>query len=170
MVWEQMKTNFIIFICLVFLLPVNIDSFWVPSYPTITDTPVTQRFGAPGPKLPHVGVDFTLYVGSPVYAVMTGRVISAEIDRVYGRYIMIEHLDGYASLYGHLSEIKVRVGDWIRSGKLIGLSGGDPSKDPEGAGWSIIPHLHFEIRVPEHLDNNLYNIDPMEYLGFNDEE
>lgn len=146
------------------------DYLFGTAFPTIPDAPVSQRFHAPGPKLPHVGVDFGVPWGTQVYAVKSGIVISAGLDRVYGRFIMIEHFDGYASLYGHLSELKVKEGNFVHWGQLIGLSGGDPNKDPEGAGWSVVAHLHFEIRIPDHLDNNLYNIDPLEYIGFGNEE
>jgi murein DD-endopeptidase MepM/ murein hydrolase activator NlpD len=152
-------------LCLLFPISSNFNYIYLPSFPTIPGTPVTQRFGAPGPKGPHVGVDFTLPVGSPVYACMTGWIINTGIDNIYGRFIMLEHaIDGYVSVYGHLSAIKVKEGAFVISGQLIGLSGGDKKKDPEGAGQSSAPHLHFEVRVPGHIDNNKYNIDPMKYL------
>lgn len=161
-----MKSSLIILLCLTFFFPIEVNPYWGTAYPTIAGTPVSQHFK----HLGHVGVDFTLYVGSPVYAVKTGVVINTGLERVYGRFIMIKHLDKHVSLYGHLSEIKIKEGKLVYVGTLIGLSGGDKDKDPEGAGWSSSPHLHYEIRVPDHLDNNLYNIDPMKYIGYNDEE
>jgi len=83
---------------------------------------------------------------------------------VYGRFVMLLHCDGYLSLYGHLSQIKVKFGEIVHAGQLIGLSGGDPCDNIDGDGWSSGAHLHFEVRVPGHLDNNLYNIDPLKYL------
>jgi murein DD-endopeptidase MepM/ murein hydrolase activator NlpD len=158
-------------LCTALLIPIHLpDNLNEVHFPTIPDAPISQRFHAPGPDLPHVGVDLSVSIGTPVYAVKSGLVISAGIDRVYGRFIMIKHFDGYASLYGHLLEIKVKKGNFVHCGTIIGLSGGDPEKDPEGAGWSSMPHLHFEVRVPGHLDNNLYNIDPLEYIGFGNEK
>jgi murein DD-endopeptidase MepM/ murein hydrolase activator NlpD len=67
-------------------------------------------------------------------------------------------------LYAHLSQLNVRFGQIVKSGQIIGLSGGDPNDDIDGDGASSGAHLHFEVRVPSHLDNNLYNIDPEYYL------
>ena len=79
---------------------------------------------------------------------------------------MLLHCDGYLSLYAHLSAFSVDFGDIVHSGDLIALSGGDPDDEIDGDGWSSGAHLHFEVREPGHLDNNLYNIDPLEYLKF----
>jgi murein DD-endopeptidase MepM/ murein hydrolase activator NlpD len=112
-----------------------------------------------------VGVDYDVPVGTSVYAVMDGIVIRAEdYGRVYGRYLMLLHCDGYMSLYAHLSAFRVKFGDIVNSGALIALSGGDPCDNIDGDGWSSGAHLHFEVRVPGHLDNNLYNTDPLKYL------
>lgn len=132
-----------------------------PHYPLSDNPPVCQAFGHYG----HVGVDFNVPVGTRVYAVLDGEVVvTAEDSRVYGRFVMILHDDGYASLYAHLSKIEVKKGSHIRGGRLIGLSGGDPRDQIDGDGWSSGAHLHFEVRVPEHLENNLYNTDPMLYI------
>jgi murein DD-endopeptidase MepM/ murein hydrolase activator NlpD len=55
----------------------------------------------------------------------------------YGLFVMLEHLDGYRSMYGHASRILVQVGDTIFAGSVIALSG--------STGRSTAPHLHFEI-------------------------
>lgn len=147
-----------------FLLAFLFLVFNVPlvSYPTVDNARICQPFGYRG----HVGVDLDVKVGIPVYAVLSGEVICAEEDaRVYGRNVMILHADGYASRYAHLSELWVHKGQKVVAGQTIGLSGGDPKDDIDGDGWSTGPHLHFEIRVPGHLDNNLYNIDPLQYLN-----
>ena len=78
-----------------------------------------------------------------------------------GCHVMILQCDGYASLYGHLSSLDVKFGQVVSAGDIIGLSGG--GLDDPNRGMSSGPHLHFEIRVPGHLDNNLYNINPVLY-------
>jgi murein DD-endopeptidase MepM/ murein hydrolase activator NlpD len=122
----------------------------VPSYPTIPTAPVSQEFG----HLGHVGIDFKIPAGTLVYADISGIIIAENTNSYYGNYIMIEHPDGYVSLYGHLSEYKVKIGDRVLSGDLIGLSGN----------WSAGAHLHWEVRPIGHTDSNLYNVNPMEYL------
>lgn len=128
-------------------------------YPVGKAAIVSQQFG----YLHHVGIDFNVPTGTPVHAAMDGVVIAVmEDSNVYGRFVEILHEDGFASLYGHLSKLLVKENDKVYAGEMIGLSGGIPNTS--GAGWSSGAHLHFEIRIPEHLDNNLYNINPMEYL------
>lgn len=137
------------------------DVVQIPSSPVESFDTLSQFFG----HLKHVGIDFRIPVGSEVYADLDGFIIQQENDaRVYGRYLMLQHDDGNVSLYAHLSEFKVKVGERVSSGKLIALSGGDPNDDIGGDGWSISPHLHWEIRVKGHIDNNLYNINPIKYL------
>lgn len=133
----------------------------IAHWPTERDAPISQSFG----YLNHVGVDFNVPVGTRVYNVLPGKVIAAcEDSRVYGRFVMVEHEDGNASLYAHLSVLLVGVGDEINGGKVIGLSGGDPRDKIDGDGWSSGAHLHFEVRLKGHLENNLYSIDPLEWL------
>jgi murein DD-endopeptidase MepM/ murein hydrolase activator NlpD len=122
----------------------------VPCYPTIPTAPISQEYG----HLGHVGIDFKIPEGTPVYADIDGVIIEENNNSRYGNYIMIKHSDGYVSLYGHLSEYKVEIGDSVISGDLIGLSGD----------WSAGAHLHWEVRAVGYTDNNLYNVNPMEYL------
>ena len=129
--------------------------------PTIPGAFISQPFG----HLAHVGDDYSIDVSTKLYAVMDGIVMYAvEDSRVYGRSIFILNCDGYGVLYGHLSELNVKFGEIVRSGQLIGLSGGDPKDDIDGDGWSGGAHLHFEVRIPGHLDSNLYNLDPAKYV------
>ena len=138
----------------------------VAHYPVPNGTPISQQFGnfPDGADMPHVGVDFKLDSGTPVYADMAGTIIMALDDsRVYGRSIMIKHdIDGYTALYGHLSKLLVHKSDHVYPGEVIGLSGGIPGTS--GAGWSSGAHLHYEIRQLDHLSNNKYNVDPLQYL------
>ncbi len=77
--------------------------------------------------------------GKPVYATRAGKVISAVTsNRGYGIYVLIDHGDGYSSLYAHMSARYVSVGDSVAKGAMIGRVG--------STGNSTGPHLHFEIR------------------------
>ncbi len=77
--------------------------------------------------------------GAPVYATRAGRVITAVTsDTGYGIYVLIDHGDGYSSLYGHMSVRYVNVGDTVAKGQMIGRVG--------DTGNSRGSHLHFEIR------------------------
>ncbi|MBQ7294649.1 MAG: peptidoglycan DD-metalloendopeptidase family protein [Clostridia bacterium] len=79
--------------------------------------------------------------GAPVYATRSGRVITAVTSydpRGYGIYVVIDHGDGYSSLYGHMSARYVNTGDTVTKGQMIGRVG--DTGNTKGA------HLHFEIR------------------------
>lgn len=76
----------------------------------------------------------------PVYAVRDGRVIFVGGDPCcsYGHYVVVEHDQGWTSLYAHFDEFAVRPGDYVTQGQRIGTSG--------ETGKSRGPHLHFELR------------------------
>lgn len=77
--------------------------------------------------------------GAPVYATRAGSVIAAVTsDSGYGIYVLIDHGDGYSSLYAHMSARYVNVGDYVTKGQMIGRVG--------NTGNSTAAHLHFEIR------------------------
>lgn len=100
----------------------------------------------------HSGVDLAVAEGTPVYAADNGKVIVAEDSgNGYGNYIIIDHQNGFKTLYGHNSELLVSVGDIVAKGDKIALSG--------NTGNSTGPHLHFEIHV------NDEKVDPQQYLA-----
>ena len=100
----------------------------------------------------HSGVDLAVAEGTPVYAADNGKVIVAEDSgNGYGNYIIIDHQNGFKTLYGHNSELLVSVGDIVAKGDKIALSG--------NTGNSTGPHLHFEIQV------NDEKVDPQQYLA-----
>ena len=94
--------------------------------------PVTGRYQF------HRGIDFRAATGTRIYASKAGRVIFAGRKRGYGKIVGIEHENDFTTWYGHLSRIKVKVGQTVNQNKVIGLSG--------NTGISTGPHLHFEIR------------------------
>ncbi len=107
----------------------------------------------------HAGMDFTANIGTPVYATGKGRVIHADWKQGYGKCIIIDHGFGYETLFGHLSEYKVRVGDMVTRGQLIGEVG--------NTGKSTGPHLHYEVHVDGNPDNPakyyFMDLSPAEY-------
>jgi murein DD-endopeptidase MepM/ murein hydrolase activator NlpD len=86
----------------------------------------------------HPGIDIAVSVGSLVRASGGALVRQRGEDPEYGLFVLLEHLDGYQTMYGHLSRILVTAGDSVAPGQVIGLSG--------NTGRSSAPHLHFEIR------------------------
>lgn len=106
----------------------------------------------------HDGVDFDMPVGTDVFSVDDGKIVRARENDDYGTTITIQH-DWGKSYYGHLSELKVKEGNTVRRGELIGLSG--------NTGLSTDPHLHFGIKLKNNDKQNGYygKIDPLPYLG-----
>jgi murein DD-endopeptidase MepM/ murein hydrolase activator NlpD len=86
----------------------------------------------------HSGLDIGASHGSAVVASDSGTVIMAEVNGGYGNCIMIDHGNGYYTLYGHLSGYAVSSGQAVSKGQTIGYVG--------DTGWATGPHLHFEIR------------------------
>ncbi len=86
----------------------------------------------------HYGMDFTAKRGTPIYATGNGIVKRADNrSSGYGKHIRIDHGFGYVSLYAHLSKYKVRRGQKVKRGDVIGYVG--------NSGRSVGPHLHYEI-------------------------
>jgi murein DD-endopeptidase MepM/ murein hydrolase activator NlpD len=87
----------------------------------------------------HLGLDIGAAMGAPVYAADSGVVVySAGIGGGYGLMVMIDHGNGFHTLYGHLSTLVARCGQNVVQGQTIAYSG--------STGNSTGPHLHFEIR------------------------
>ncbi len=93
----------------------------------------------------HSGLDLACSAGSPIYAVQDGTVTVSEYSESYGNYIIIEHENGYQTLYAHCSELLKNKGDYVCTGERIALVG--------STGNSTGPHLHIELRLDgERLD------------------
>lgn len=92
----------------------------------------------------HSGIDVAANKGKNIYAAIGGEVITATTDNAYGKYIMIQ-TDDVVTLYAHCSELKVKKGQKVKQGELIGKVG--------STGWATGPHLHFEIRLDGRLVN-----------------
>ncbi len=89
----------------------------------------------------HLGIDIADGEGGGVYAADSGVVTMATLgwNYGYGNVIMIDHGNGYITLYAHLSSINVALCQGVYAGQLIGLSG--------NTGNSFGAHLHFEVRL-----------------------
>ena len=87
----------------------------------------------------HAGLDISNNIGTPVVSTGDGLVTWAGVQGAYGNLVMIDHGQGLSSVYAHLSEFSVKVGDEVKRGQLIGAVG--------NTGRSTGPHLHYEIRL-----------------------
>ena len=87
---------------------------------------------------PHHGTDFGARRGTPLLAVYSGKVSFAGRMGGYGKVVKIKHPRGYESLYAHQSRIKVRRGQHVKKGQIIGYVG--------STGRSTGPHLHFGLK------------------------
>ena len=128
-------------------------------FPVATYSYISSRFGErihpiTGELKNHNGMDIAANSGTAVYAADGGKVVLAEWYGGYGNCIMIEHGNGYKTLYGHLSYIGVKNGQYVNQGDTIGQVG--------STGNSTGPHLHFEVY------SNGSRIDPEQfYSGLN---
>ncbi|MFI5134851.1 MAG: peptidoglycan DD-metalloendopeptidase family protein [Chitinophagales bacterium] len=105
------------------------------------------------PKM-HEGLDFSAPIGTPVYATGNATVTTVEYGYTgYGNHIVLTHMVGYQTMYGHLSRIVVREGQKVNRGDVIGYVG--------STGKSTAPHLHYEVW------KNGVKIDPINFF-FND--
>lgn len=93
----------------------------------------------------HGAIDIPMPVGTPIYAMQSGKIVRADqTDRGdAGIWAAIQHGDGSVTRYMHFSKNLVREGDFVRKGQQIGVSG--------NTGSSSGPHLHIDIKVPEAL-------------------
>ena len=115
-------------------------------FPIIGSAITTSTFGYRlhpllGSWLMHAGRDLAAPEGTPVVAALSGLVMASGPAGGYGLAVELEHRrPRRRTLYGHLSELYVRPGDWVRQGEVIGRVG--------STGLSTGPHLHFEVRQP----------------------
>ncbi len=121
--------------------------------------PVTSQFGTRrsydgGPYDQfHTGTDFAAPPGSPVYAPAAGVVVMTETLHVRGNATIIDHGRGIYTGYWHQTEFKVKVGDVVQAGQLIGFTG--------ATGRATGPHLHWEMFV------NAIQVDPLQWVRQN---
>lgn len=101
----------------------------------------------------HEGTDFATGYGEEVLATAAGVIESVFYDRNgYGRVVKIRHDFGFTTLYAHLQSYKVKKGDYVNKGDIIGITG--------NSGRSTGPHLHYEVR---YLDRQL---NPIQFVNW----
>lgn len=91
-----------------------------------------------GSGSPHGAVDIAVSEGNPVYAMDSGIVEVSQYNKSWGNYVLINHGNGYKTLYAHFSELGATVGQQVTKGQQIGKSG--------NTGNSTGPHLHIELQ------------------------
>ena len=111
--------------------------------------PIASGFGLRDGRM-HEGIDIDGTSGTPVVAAGGGTVIRADYYADYGNTVIVDHGDGMATLYAHLSGFAVRAGDVLEQGDVLGLVG--------CTGSCTGDHLHFEVRI------NATPVDPLLYL------
>ena len=113
-------------------------TFTAPADAQISDVFGSQRIFNGVAQSPHQGVDFRVPAGTPVTAMNGGTVLLARPMYFEGNFVVLDHGQGLLTLYLHLSEFKVKEGDVVKRGDVIGLSG--------GTGRATGPHLHVAVR------------------------
>ena len=127
-----------------FTMPISAKFRWSSPYGYRAD-PFT------GVKTFHTGTDMACPTGTPIQAAMSGRIMKVgNMHRIYGNYVIIDHGNGYQTLYAHMSKVLVAKGQWVSQGTRIGLVG--------STGYSTGPHLHFTVYKNGKL------VDPMTIL------
>jgi murein DD-endopeptidase MepM/ murein hydrolase activator NlpD len=102
----------------------------------------------------HAGLDFAAPQGTPIYATANGVVKTAgNLGNGYGNHVVLNHGYGYETLYGHMYKVKVKPGERIKRGEIIGWVG--------STGKSTGPHCHYEVH------KNGRHLDPV-YFFYND--
>jgi murein DD-endopeptidase MepM/ murein hydrolase activator NlpD len=124
-------------------------------WPCPSSKSITSYFGnrvAPkaGASTDHKGIDIGASMGESVIAAAAGRVTTVAYSGARGYHIMVDHGNGYETLYQHLSRQDVLTGDMVKAGQQIGAVG--------ETGISTAPHLHFEVH------ENGTPVDPMQFF------
>ena len=118
---------------------------------------ITSPFGMRKHPITHIrtihkGVDIDADTGDPILAAGSGKVIYSGLSGGYGKHVIIDHGNGFKTIYGHSSKLLVKVGQIVKKGQKIALVG--------STGRSTGPHLHFEIRIANTA------VDPVKYVEF----
>lgn len=146
------------------IFPVNVSYEQIGEYPMpCNSSAINSPFGerthpVNGGGDFHTGIDFATSYRSPIVAIAEGTVKKTGVHKAYGRFVSIQHRD-FTTFYAHLSAVYAVSGLKVSAGDVIGLEGGDPTKDVL-AGTSTGHHLHFEIR--EGLFQK--QVDPYDYI------
>ena len=130
-----------------FLFPLDPSGFAMLTSPYgMREHPITGNYTM------HNGVDLAAYQGTSVYASKSGIVTTAAYNYALGNYVVINHGDGYSTMYGHMTHFIVSEGDDVTQGQTIGYVGSTGV-------YSTGPHLHFTVYF------NGGTVNPMGYIS-----
>ena len=137
------------------LLKESPDKLWSGEFVTPVPGITTMYFGTKElvnghPRSRHRGQDFRAKIGTPVRAGHNGRVTVAQFFKAFGGTVVIDHGQGIDTLYFHLSKIIAQVGQGIKQGEVLGLSG--------NTGMSSGPHVHWGMSVHD------VRVDPIQWV------
>ena len=119
------------------------DPIWLTSSYGYRKDPFTHR------RTPHHGIDLGGPYGLDIHVTGDGTVVKAKMGRYgYGREVMVDHGFGFITIYAHLQDIHVKVGQKLKRGEVVGTLG--------NTGRSTGPHLHYEVRKNGHTVNPFY--------------
>lgn len=121
-------------------------SIW-PTHGWLSSSAGNRTDPITGEKDFHPGLDISADKGDPVYATADGKVVNASAAGNYGNLVILDHGYGLETRYGHLSAFKVKMGQPVKRGDLIGLVG--------STGRATGPHLHYEVRANGRILNPL---------------
>ena len=126
-----------------YLPRVTLERQWDGNFTAPVDAPTSDVYGSRRifngvAQREHQGLDYRVHTGTPVAAMNEGTILLARFLYFEGNCVVIDHGQGLLTLYFHLSELKVKEGDPVKRGELIGLSG--------GTGRATGPHLHVAVR------------------------
>jgi murein DD-endopeptidase MepM/ murein hydrolase activator NlpD len=122
---------------------VSQDREWVGDFKPPLEAPYSDTFGTTRTfngqvRSTHEGLDFRAVTGTPIAALNAGTVLLARPLYFEGNCVVLDHGQGLLTLYLHMSEIKVKEGDKVEQGQILGLVG--------GTGRATGPHLHIAVR------------------------
>jgi murein DD-endopeptidase MepM/ murein hydrolase activator NlpD len=126
-----------------YLNRVSREREWSGNFAAPAEAPISDVFGSERifngkTSSPHQGLDFRVPSGTPVAAMNDGTVLLARPLYFEGNFVVVDHGQGLLTLYMHLSGFKVKEGDQVKRGEIIGLSG--------STGRATGPHLHVAVR------------------------
>lgn len=127
----------------------------VPSIKPVGIGAISSLFGRrrdpfTGQWEPHLGVDFCAPTGTPIYSTADGKIVNTSRQPGFGKALVIDHGNGYRTLYAHMHKFYVKKGQTVKRGDPIGEIG--------NTGRSTGPHLHYEVIK----DNN--HQDPLDFM------
>lgn len=130
--------------------------YWHETFAIPIDSVITSPFGSARifngeVKSFHAGTDFRAAIGTPIHAINDGVVVIAKERFLAGKSVIINHGEGIYSMYYHCSEMKVKVGQRVKKGQIVALSG--------DTGRVSGAHLHFGMMV------NGVQVDPLDFIN-----